>query len=102
MLCTIITGIYCFIGGLLAAALLTDKHCNTNRREAVFCLIAGVLWPLAIGVAAGFGLYDNVKEKINVRRQARNEQLMRFAAKLFKMRVISKETMLEIQRRISS
>lgn len=101
MLCTILVGSYCFIGGLLAAALLTDKHCNTNKKEAAFCFIAGIVWPLAIGTAAGFGLYENVKEKLFVKKQARNEQILRLSAKLLKMKIISAETMFAVQKRMN-
>ena len=87
-----VTAIYCFVGGLLASALLTDKHCNTNKKEALFCFLAGVLWPLAIATAAGFGLYENVREKIMVKKMARHEQITKFANKLVKMKLISRET----------
>lgn len=98
----IVTGIYCFVGGLLAAALLTDKHCNTNKKEALFCSIAGLVWPLAIGVAAGFGVYENVREKIMARRHARNERLAKFASKLVKIKLLSKETYTEMTKRMNA
>lgn len=102
MLCYILTGVYCFIGVLLGAALLTDRHCNTNKKEALFCAVAGLVWPLAIGAAAGLGLFENVKEKVQAKRQARNEKLLRFAAKLLKMKIISASTMSEVQKRITN
>lgn len=95
----IFIGVYCFVGGLLASALMTDKHCNTNKKEAVFCFLAGCLWPLAIATAAGFGLYENVREKILTKKMARNEQITKFANKLVKMKLISKETYLKLSKR---
>ena len=95
----ILTAAYFFIGGLLAAALLTDKNVNTNRLEAGFCVAAGLLWPLAVGTAAGFAFYENIREKIEIKRQARNEQVRRFCVKLHKMRLISKETLASLQKK---
>lgn len=100
MLYPIAIGVYCVLGALLAAALITDKHCNTNKKEAFFCIIAGLVWPLAIGTAAGHGLYENIKEKLYTKRQARNERILRFSSKLVKMNLISKNTYYAVSNRM--
>ena len=102
MLTYILEGIYLLSGVLLAAALLTDKNANTNKKEAVFCIVAGAVWPLAVGTAAGFALYENVQEKLFIRRQNRAEQVIRFSNKLHKLQLISKDTLLEVRERLST
>ncbi len=93
---------YFLLGGLLAGALLTDKHCNTNKKEAFFCFVAGLVWPLAVGTAAGFGLFENVREKIYARRQLRNEKVLRFANQLVKMKLITKDTYHAVSKRMKA
>lgn len=101
MILTIIIGIYCTIGGLLTGALLTDKNVNTNKLEAVFCFIAGTLWPLAIGIAAGFGLFENIRDRRLVKRRIRNDLITRFSGKLYKLQLISRDTLFEVQKRLT-
>lgn len=97
MLPIILSSIYFLIGGLLAGALLTDKNVNTNRLEALFSFLAGVLWPLAVATAAGFAFWENIREKIEIRRQQRSEQVRRFCSKLLKLQLISRETLSKVK-----
>lgn len=94
--------VYSLIGGMLVGALLTDKHTNTCKTDAIFCVIAGPIWPLAIGAASGFALVDNIKERMHARRKERGQYMLRFSAKLLKLQLISAETHYEVQRKINA
>lgn len=93
--------VYALIGGMLVGALLTDKHTNTCTQDAVFCVIAGPVWPLAIGAAAGFALYDNIRDRRFEKRRERNGHLIRFSAKLLKLGLISAETHYAVQQKLN-
>jgi hypothetical protein len=93
MLLIILVATYFFIGGLLAAALLTDRNINTNRLEALFSVTVGILWPLAVSVAAGFAFFENIQEKLRARKQAKTEQMRQFCSKLYKLNLISRDTL---------
>jgi hypothetical protein len=93
--------VYSIIGGMLVGALLTDKHTNTCKQDALFCCIAGPIWPLAIGAAAGFALWDNLKDRRFERTRARREQVQRFCGKLLKLGLISSNTMYTVNRKLN-
>lgn len=80
---------YVIIGALVAASLLTDRQTNTSKLDAVLSTIAGLVWPLAIGAAAGFALFENLHNRYLEKRRTRNEQILRFTSKLVRMGLIS-------------
>lgn len=98
---TAFVAIYCIIGTILTAALLTDKHCCSNKKEAAFACVAGILWPLAVAVAASFGLFDNIKDKLRERRAQRFDRLRRFAAVMMKMKLIGQDTLVAVEKRMN-
>ncbi len=86
-------------GILLSAALLTDKHVNRDRKDAILCVIAGILWPATIYLVTGLALHENVKERIRAKKSLQREQILRFSSYLCKMRIISRETLNSLAQR---
>jgi len=98
----IIASTYCLIGGLLTIALLTDKETITNKQDILLYLFfVFPLWPLAIIGVTSFTIFKNIQEKLNTKRRTRNDLFLRFNAKLYKMKLISRDTLLDIQQRIT-
>lgn len=91
--------IYFFVGGLITAVYLTDKNLTTNRFEVACWILTGLLWLFVIVVMAGFTLYENIEERLAVKRLERHSQLQKFCYKLFKLELISKETLHVLQKR---
>lgn len=94
-------GLYSLIGIVLSAALLTDNHTNTCKTDAFFCCIAGPVWPLAIGAAAGFALHDNLKDKRYARKRLENDFKLKFSSKLLKLQLISAETHYKVRSKLN-
>ena len=88
-----LTAAYFFLCGLVTLALLSDEKINTNRWEAYFCVVVGLLWPIAMAVAASVALVENIKAKRVAKKQAEREQLIRFCRNLHKLQLISFETL---------
>ncbi len=93
--------IYFLISGFIIGALFTDDNTNTNWKEAILCVVVGLVWPLSFIIAAGVDLRDHLKKKRWLKRRQRQEALLCFAFLLYNFKIISKETRHVIQQSIS-
>jgi len=93
--------VYCLIAGFTIGALFTDSNTNTNWKEAVICILAGLLWPLTIAAVIAFGLHDHFNKKRQIKKQIRNERLIRFVQLLYRMDIITEDTWYNIRQKMS-
>jgi len=70
---------------LIVGALLTSEQANTNFKEACYCILTGVFWPLGVPMLAGALFYSNVMEAVRERRREEAEQLRLFTGILHKL-----------------
>ena len=84
-------------------ALLDSEETNQNKKEALFCIVAGILWPLATLIVSYASLYDSLSKKHRQRQRRQRErqedkyyQMKAFIRQLAKLELVSKPTAKEV------
>jgi len=82
--------VYYVITGLATSgSLLTNKE--TNKTDITLCITAGLLWPIALTIFS-IALFYNI---YRVRREKQLDNIALFIRKLYKLRLISRLSMLQ-------
>lgn len=87
---------YAITGFATSGSLLTNKETNNSKTDIALCVIAGLLWPIALTIFSTALFYTNVKDIYQTRREKQLDQLLRFIRPLHKLGLISRLSLLQI------
>lgn len=87
---------YAITGLVTSGSLLTNKETNnSSKTDITLCITAGLLWPIALTIFSTALFYNNVKDIYRVRREKQFDNMALFIRKLYKLRLISRLSMLQ-------
>ncbi len=92
---------YAITGFATSGSLLTNKETNNSKTDIALCVIAGLLWPIALTFFSIALFYTNAKDIYRVRQERQLDQMAVFIRKLYKLGLISKFSMQQVIASIS-
>lgn len=92
---------YGVTGVLVTVALLTDKTTCQNKKEALYCVLFGLIWPLCIALVAASNIVQSVQAKRKLRLQERTYHILSFMTQLGKLRIVPYITVNQVAHKLT-